>query len=81
MAGLGIASIFTDYVEHNLASGDLVQVLPDFDFELPRADDATIYLQYPDRTFLPARVRALIDHIVAETGKRGADRARSFAGE
>ena len=81
LAGLGIASIFTDYVEHNLASGDLVQVLPDFDFELPRADDATIYLQYPDRTFLPARVRALIDHIVAETGKRGADRARSFAGE
>lgn len=64
LAGLGIGAIFADYVEDEIASGQLVRVLPDIDLQLPDPDDATIFLQYPDRAFLPTRVRALIDHLV-----------------
>lgn len=63
--GLGIAPIFADYVEDDIESGKFVRILPEIDIQLPDPRDATVFLQYPDRAFLPIRVRALIDHLVA----------------
>ena len=64
LGDLGIAPIFSDYIEEDLASGDVVRVLPHIDLQLPDPADATIFLQYPQRALMPVRVRALVDHLV-----------------
>ena len=68
LAGMGIAAILADYVDDDLASGSLVRILPDLELQFPQPDDATIFLQYPERAYQPARVRALIDHLTERFG-------------
>ena len=43
--------------EDHLASGDLIRLLPDVE----TSPDRGIYVIYPDRRFLPLKVRAFID--------------------
>lgn len=59
-AGLGVA-VLPDYmVAADLAQGELVRLLPDW--QLPRAG---IYAVYPAARYLPGKVRALIDYLQA----------------
>jgi len=46
-----------------LLSGELVQVLPDWNLEA-RAYVGSVWLLYPPNRFLPPKVRALIDYLV-----------------
>ncbi len=61
-------------IAHHLASGRLVQVLPQC--ETP---DADVYAVYPQRHQLAARVRAFVDHVAAALPQRAA-RASDAAG-
>jgi DNA-binding transcriptional LysR family regulator len=61
LAGLGI-SMFSSYIaRHDLDSGRLVRVLPDF--ELP---DRELFIAYPNRRFLAFKVRAFIEFLAEE---------------
>lgn len=60
IAGLGISILPVFIVAKALASGQLINALPD---ARPVAD--TIYAVYPRNRHLPAKVRAIIDHLVA----------------
>lgn len=60
IAGLGISILPVFIVAKALASGQLVNALPD---ACPVAD--TIYAVYPRNRHLPVKVRAAIDHLVA----------------
>jgi DNA-binding transcriptional LysR family regulator len=62
---LGIAIVVDRIASSMLASGELVQVLPDV---VGRRDDAR--LVYPDREFLDPKVRAFIDFIVSRVEAR-----------
>jgi DNA-binding transcriptional LysR family regulator len=61
LAGLGI-SMFSSYIaRHDLASGRLVRLLPDFELT-----DHELFMVYPNRRFLPFKVRAFIDFLAEE---------------
>jgi len=62
---LGIAIVIDRRARDQLASGELVTVLPDI---VGRRDRAC--LVYPDREFLDPKVRAFIDFIVSRVAKR-----------
>jgi DNA-binding transcriptional LysR family regulator len=60
LAGLGV-SLLPDFVaRERIESGDLVTLYDDF-----LADDRGIYAIYPHRRYLPAKVRAFVDHQTA----------------
>ena len=62
-AGISMNSLWSVYRE--LESGELVQVLPDY-----RVDDQSVlWLVYPKSNVLTAKVRVLIDFLLAEIGK------------
>ncbi len=63
IAGLGISILPVFIVANALASGQLINALPD---ACPVAD--TIYAVYPRNRHLPRKVRAVIDHLVAVFG-------------
>ena len=56
--GLGIIATFEDFVRPHLASGALVEVLPDWQqpFSGP-------FLYYPSRRHMPAPLRAFVDFV------------------
>jgi DNA-binding transcriptional LysR family regulator len=58
LAGLGVALRSTWDVGGELASGRLLQLLPDHE----SATNVGIYAIYPSRQFLPVKVRLFIDH-------------------
>lgn len=58
-AGMGLVRITEYYLRNELASGNLVPVLEDFEVR-----DAATWIMYPDRHHLPTRVRYLIDFLV-----------------
>jgi DNA-binding transcriptional LysR family regulator len=60
IAGLGISILPVFIAAKALASGQLINALPDAN---PVAD--TIYAVYPRNRHLPRKVRAIIDHLVA----------------
>jgi DNA-binding transcriptional LysR family regulator len=62
---LGIALVIDGEAQPHLESGDLVQVLPD---KVGREDKAR--LVYPDREFLPPKVRAFVDFIAGQVEAR-----------
>lgn len=64
LAGWGIASLPEFAIADALRSGELVQVLPDWSFE-PRAYSGPVWLLYPQNRFLPLKVRAMIDWLLA----------------
>lgn len=69
LQGMGIGITPLALVENDLASGKLLRLLADF----PLVDDSIeLQLAYSNRTLLPAKVRAFIDHAVDffETSKK-----------
>ncbi|RED47748.1 LysR family transcriptional regulator [Aestuariispira insulae] len=63
IGGLGIARIPTFIVGPDLASGRLIQVLPDYPVETH-----TLYAVFPERLHMPAKVRAFLDFAVESFG-------------
>ena len=58
--GLGFLLIFEDYAAEDLASGRLVEVLPDWSESFPGP-----FLYYPSRRTLPSPLRAFVDFVQA----------------
>ncbi|WP_108610484.1 LysR family transcriptional regulator [Aminobacter sp. MSH1] len=56
LAGAGLAFVFAERVQAHLDSGRLVRCLADWTPQF-----SNLYLYYPDRTFVPAGLRALAD--------------------
>lgn len=74
VAGLGIVYLFEPYVREAMASGALERVLVD-----ACLDPVPIYALFPQRAFLPPKVRVFVDYLVdLFAGKR---RARPSAAE
>ncbi|APR37476.1 LysR family transcriptional regulator [Paraburkholderia sp. SOS3] len=69
---LGIASLPDFAAANALRHGDLVQVLADWEFEA-RPYMGPVWLLYPPNRFLPAKVRALIDHLAAHLHDAGGE--------
>lgn len=65
-AGMGIGQILKLMVKQELESGQLVQILSEY-----RSEAAGIYAVYPQRAFLPLKVRAAIDYLVENRVKLG----------
>jgi DNA-binding transcriptional LysR family regulator len=57
LAGIGIAGLPDFVARDKLNSGELVTIYDDF-----ISDDLGIYAIYPHRRYLPAKVRAFVDH-------------------
>ena len=58
-AGIGIAAIPTAYFEDPQFEGTLTAVLP-----AQRVSDATLYVLYVSRVFLPLKIRTFVDFVV-----------------
>ena len=63
-AGISINSLWSVHAE--LASGDLVRVLPDYTI----ADQSALWLVYPKSNVMTAKVRVFIDFLLAGIGAR-----------
>jgi DNA-binding transcriptional LysR family regulator len=61
-AGLGVALVLKQAAEPHLKSGALEQVMSDSDVQL--AHGGKVFLLYPTKKYLPARVRVFIDFLV-----------------
>ncbi len=61
--GTGLVRFASYYVDEELASGELVPVLKEFEVQ-----DAATWIIYPDRHHLPTRVRFLIDFLAERLG-------------
>lgn len=61
---LGPALLADWMIDGDLASGDLVDLLPGWDVTATEFDTA-IWILYPSRSYLPTKVRAFIDHLQA----------------
>ena len=62
LAGVGVALLPQFSCAESLAAGRLVRLLPSFD----TVPDRGIYVVYPDKRFVPLKVRSFIDVIAAE---------------
>ncbi|MEM7057543.1 MAG: LysR family transcriptional regulator [Pseudomonadota bacterium] len=60
IAGLGPALLADWLIGADLANGDLVDLFPDFDVTATSFNTAA-WIVYPSRSYLPAKVRAMID--------------------
>ncbi|PLX78588.1 MAG: LysR family transcriptional regulator [Desulfuromonas sp.] len=58
-AGLGVGQTLRLNVMDELENGELIQVLSDY-----RSEPVGIYAVYPQRAFLPLKVRAVIDYLI-----------------
>lgn len=65
MAGAGISMNSLWSVAAELASGELVQVLPDYKL----ADRSVIWLVYPKSNVLSLKVRVFMDFLIERIGK------------
>ena len=65
-AGMGIGQILKLMVKSELETGQLVQILPEY-----RSETVGIYAVYPQRAFLPLKVRAVIDFLVENKARLG----------
>lgn len=63
-AGLGICMSSLWSIHHELDSGKLVRVLPDYQIE----DNSAVWLVYPKSNVLTAKVRVFIDYLVEKIG-------------
>lgn len=62
LLGLGPALLADWMIKPLIADGRLVDLLPDYDVS-PTTTDTTAWLLYPSRTFLPNKVRVMIDFL------------------
>lgn len=63
LAGYGIAYKSRLEVQADLDAGRLVDLFPDAHYEA-----APLYVAYPSRRYQPARIKALLDHLMAALG-------------
>lgn len=66
--GLGACCVPRYAVEHELASGALVQLLPEWSME-----KRTMHMMYPHRDSLPLKTRAFIDFVMEKVGSGAKD--------
>jgi DNA-binding transcriptional LysR family regulator len=73
LAGFGVAQVIDLGLEHHFQSGALINLFPDWpDERFP------LYVYYPSRNHVPAKVRKFIDFIIDSLGKdRSASRHNS----
>jgi DNA-binding transcriptional LysR family regulator len=73
LAGFGVAQVIDLGLEHHFQSGALINLFPDWpDERFP------LYVYYPSRNHVPAKVRKFIDFIIDSLGKdRSASRDNS----
>jgi DNA-binding transcriptional LysR family regulator len=62
-AGIGIAQVFELGIKEQLRNGELIELFPDWPDET-----FPLYVFYPSRRHLPAKVRAFIDFCVEVVG-------------
>ena len=62
---MGLAMKSTWDVEDEIRDGGLVTVLDDYMIQ-----DHALYVLYPDRQYLPARIRTFIDFMAGQLGVR-----------
>jgi LysR family transcriptional regulator for bpeEF and oprC len=62
VAGLGVAMVLKQSALPRLADGSLVAVLPSYESKLTHGEK--VFLLYPTKKYLPARVRVFIDFLV-----------------
>lgn len=62
LAGLGPAMMADWIIERHLASGELIDLFPDHAFTVNNSEGAA-WLVYPEKAYIPARVRAVIDFL------------------
>ena len=67
--GLGLGLIFSWVIEKELQSGELVQILPQFDISFDPVAEHDIYLLFPRSQFLSTKVRAFIDFVKEQEKK------------
>lgn len=65
-AGMGVGLTLQLNVMDELANGELIQVLSEY-----RSEPVGIYAVYPQRTFLPLKVRAVIDYLMENKKRLG----------
>ena len=65
-AGMGIGQILRLNVERELKNGQLVEILTDY-----YSETIGIYAVYPQRAFLPLKVRAVIDYLIEKKSMLG----------
>lgn len=63
IAGLGICQMPTFIVGDDIAQGRLLELMPDY-----RLPEHAIYAVYPQRKYLPAKVSAFVDFLLAQLG-------------
>ncbi|MGL5322151.1 MAG: LysR substrate-binding domain-containing protein, partial [Aeromonas veronii] len=68
-AGLGLASLPAMLCQDELASGELVILLPEW--QQPRVP---IYLLFPERQLMPRKLRAFIDFMIENGAEFGIDK-------
>lgn len=68
LAGHGVALMADWMIVGDLAEGRCVDLFPDFDFAAT-SFDTSAWLLYPDRRYLPAKTRLMIDHLVNQLGR------------
>lgn len=68
--GFGVASLPDFAAAGALQSGELVQVLADWELQA-RAYVGSVWLLYPPNRFLPPKVRVLIDYLAEHIGSAG----------
>ena len=70
--GMGLVRFTSYYFDKELAAGELVPVLEEFEVQ-----DAATWIMYPDRHHLPTRVRYLIDFLVERLREMNSIKAMS----
>lgn len=67
MLGLGVALLPNWLVDEDIRENRLLRLLPDYDVAATTFDTA-VWLIYPSRSYLPSKVRVMIDFLKAELG-------------
>ncbi|MDJ0858185.1 MAG: LysR family transcriptional regulator [Dinoroseobacter sp.] len=64
---LGVALLADWLVEQDLASGQLIDLFPDY-ASTPTRFDTAAWILYPSRRYLPQKTRAVVDFVVSHLG-------------
>jgi len=75
LAGLGPALLADWLVDEDIAAGRLIDLFPAHRVTATTFDTA-VWLLYPSRSFLPRKVRAMIDFLRVHVGERGQEGRR-----
>lgn len=74
--GMGVVMQAEWMVSEDLASGDLIDLFPDYEASAASFDAPAMWVVYPSKAYLPLKVRVFIDFLVEMMGARKPRRAR-----